>query len=101
MSIKKQVLTVVAIAIVPALLSGQGKGVDPKDLLKPLGDSWPTHSGDYTGRRYSALKQIDRTNVKNLTLGWVQTLVEGPGISPFGGGAEADAEAAGLRAARR
>ncbi len=23
-------------------------------LFKPLGDSWPTYSGDYSGKRYSA-----------------------------------------------
>ena len=28
-------------------------GLDPAALLEPLGDSWPTYSGDYTGRRYS------------------------------------------------
>ena len=34
-------------------------------------DSWPTYHGDYTGRRYSTLKQINTTNVKGLTLAWV------------------------------
>jgi len=85
MTMKKHLLTMIAVAIVPAWLSGQGKGVDPKELLKPLGESWLTHSGDYTGRRYSTLKQIDRTNVKNLTLAWVQDLVEGPPLPAFGG----------------
>jgi alcohol dehydrogenase (cytochrome c) len=85
MTLTKLGPTIVSFILLPALLSGQGKGVDPSQLLKPLGDSWPTHSGDYTGRRYSSLKQIDRTTVKNLTLAWVQTLVDGPGFSPFGG----------------
>ena len=40
---------------------------------KPLADSWPTYSGDYTGRRYSALTQINQTTVKNLTLAWTTT----------------------------
>ena len=57
----------------PALLSGQGKGVDPARAAQAARRSWPTYSGDYTGTRYSALKQIDRTNVKNLTLAWVRT----------------------------
>ncbi len=34
-------------------------------------DSWPTYHGDYTGRRYSTLRQINTTNVKGLTLAWV------------------------------
>jgi alcohol dehydrogenase (cytochrome c) len=34
-------------------------------------DSWPTYHGDYSGRRYSTLKQINTANVKALTLAWV------------------------------
>jgi alcohol dehydrogenase (cytochrome c) len=85
MTLKTLVPTILSFVLLPALLSGQGQGVDPAQLLKPLGESWPTHSGDYTGRRFSSLKQIDRLTVKNLTLAWVRTLVEGPGFSPFGG----------------
>jgi alcohol dehydrogenase (cytochrome c) len=33
--------------------------------------SWPTYHGDYSGRHYVALDQINRTNVKNLSLAWV------------------------------
>ena len=35
-------------------------------ILKPLSDAWPSYSGDYTGRRYSALRQVNQSNVKNL-----------------------------------
>jgi alcohol dehydrogenase (cytochrome c) len=49
-------------------------GLDPAKLLTPLGDSWPSYSGDYTGRRYSALTQINQSNVKNLTLAWTARL---------------------------
>src|SRR5207247_1565938 len=58
--------------------------------LKLLGDSWPTYSGDYTGRRYSSLKQIDQANVKHLSLAWTARLAggadtSGPGAgTPFG-----------------
>ena len=58
-------------------------------------DSWPTYHGDYTGRRFSTLKQINTTNVKNLTLAWVYRLNtsragaivggEGPDTPPPGG----------------
>jgi Glucose dehydrogenase len=47
-----------------------GQGVNPADLTKPLKESWPTYNGDYTGKRYSALSQINQGNVKQLTLAW-------------------------------
>ena len=49
-------------------------GVPPSALRAPLSDSWPTYSGDYTGRRYSALTQLNRTTVKSLTLEWATEL---------------------------
>src|SRR5438034_10025914 len=65
--------------ITPALVAAQG--LDPAALLKPLADSWPTYSGDYTGRRHSALTQIDQANVKNLTLVWAAKITGGPGAA--------------------
>jgi len=44
------------------------QSLDPAHLLKPLAESWPTYAGDYSGKRYSALTQIDQSNVKSLTL---------------------------------
>ncbi len=35
-----------------------------------MNDSWPTFNGDYSGRRYSTLTQINNTNVKALKLAW-------------------------------
>src|SRR5580658_9142483 len=46
----------------------------PSQLLQPLRDSWPSYSGDYTGQRYSALKQVDRANVSHLSLAWTLRL---------------------------
>ena len=64
-----------ALLLLPALIVAQGpSGLDPASLLKPLADSWLTYSGDYTGRRYSTLKQINAANVKSLTLAWVYRL---------------------------
>jgi alcohol dehydrogenase (cytochrome c) len=57
-------------------------GLHPEAIKKPLADSWPTYSGDYTGRRFSALTQVNRTTVKNLTLAWTARLSNG---SPTGG----------------
>jgi len=57
-------------------------------------DSWPTYHGDFSGRRYSTLKQINASNVKALTLAWVFRLntsangaiVGGEGPEPRPGG---------------
>ena len=46
-------------------------GVAPAALAAPLAESWPTYSGDYSGRRYSALTQVNRTTVTRLSLAWV------------------------------
>ena len=64
-------------------------GLDPATIGRPLADSWPTYSGDYTGRRYSTLTQVNQTTVKNLTLAWVGRVTGGPGgpaAGGFGGG---------------
>ena len=51
--------------------------LDPALLAKPLGDAWPTYSGDYSGKRYSTLKQINQSNVQNLTLAWTMRINAG------------------------
>src|ERR1700726_2549428 len=82
MSLKYLLLTT-QFLLLPISLIGQSNGVDPSELIRPLKDSWPTYNGDYTGKRYSALKQIDQTNVKNLTLGWFVKVTAG---APAAGG---------------
>jgi len=47
-----------------APVAAQGQGLDPVLLTKPATDSWPTYSGDYSGRRFSSLTQINQVNVK-------------------------------------
>jgi len=51
------------------LVDGQAQ-LDPALLGKPPVDAWPTHHGDYSGRHYSTLNQINQSNVKSLTLAW-------------------------------
>jgi alcohol dehydrogenase (cytochrome c) len=41
------------------------------DLLHPQPRSWLTYSGDYTGQRHSALKQIHTENVAELAAQWI------------------------------
>ena len=46
--------------------------VTPADLLqKPAGDNWISYSGDYTGRRYSGLTQVNPENAAHLAAQWV------------------------------
>jgi len=47
------------------------QGLDPAALLKPPTDTWPTYNGDYSGRRYSTLAQINQSNVGQLSIAWV------------------------------
>src|SRR5258708_4645492 len=77
------------VVLLPLSLWAQGGGVSPADLLKPLKDWWPTYNGDYSGKRYSALTQINQTTVKNLTLAWTLRLTSGAGGGAGGGGGRA------------
>jgi alcohol dehydrogenase (cytochrome c) len=46
--------------------------VSPGTLLsKPVGANWLSYNGDYTGRRYSSLDQINAGNVARLQAKWV------------------------------
>jgi len=47
------------------------QGLDAAALLKPATDTWPTYNGDYSGRRFSPLDQINATNIDSLTLAWI------------------------------
>src|SRR4051812_1211524 len=81
----KNTLVVAAIAgsaflvMGPLLAAQKSAGLDPAELLKPLADSWPSYSGDYTGRRYSALTQVNQSTVTQLTLAFTARLSGGPG----------------------
>jgi acido-empty-quinoprotein group A len=43
---------------------------NPANFPKQLADSWPTYNGDYSGRRFSSLKEINSENVHQLALSW-------------------------------
>src|SRR5579859_6160907 len=47
------------------------QGLDAAALLKPATDTWPTYNGDYSGKRFSPLDQINSSNVGSLTLAWI------------------------------
>lgn len=46
--------------------------VQPADMrAQPSTSNWLSYNGDYTGRRFTGLRQIDRTNVGQLRAQWV------------------------------
>jgi len=50
---------------------GAAQGLDPALLLRSATDTWPTYNGDYSGRRFSPLDQINASNIGSLTLAWI------------------------------
>ncbi len=72
----------VALLVCSGALSAQE--LDPKKLLKPPTDTWPTYNGDYSGRRFSTLDQINSSNVSDLQLAWSHKVVTGDPGSFFG-----------------
>src|SRR5512142_3031229 len=58
------------VLLMPFALRAQ---VTNERLLHPNDEpqNWLTYSGSYASQRYSLLKQVDTSNVKNLELKWV------------------------------
>ena len=73
------VLLAVATALLPPSAEGQQASsltgvstVTAQDLLAvPAGTDWTSYNGDYTGRRYSSLNEINATNVRKLRASWI------------------------------
>ena len=42
----KNIFLTAPVLLLPAMLLGQGKGVSPSDLLKPLKEEWTSYNGD-------------------------------------------------------
>ena len=92
MTITKHFLAILLIVAPPGVFAQ--KGLDPSLLLEPPIDAWPTYHGDYSGRHYSSLQQINSTNVKGLSLAWIYranfgsagAIVGGEGTDEFAGG---------------
>jgi alcohol dehydrogenase (cytochrome c) len=46
--------------------------VEAADLLaQPVGANWTSYNGDYSGRRYSSLREINLENIRQLRATWV------------------------------
>src|SRR6202007_2435895 len=80
MRLKRRWLIAVCAYILSIPLSGQDSGpslarapgVQASQLLsRTIKDDWPSYNGDYTGRRFSGLRQITPQNVGHLQAQWV------------------------------
>jgi acido-empty-quinoprotein group A len=60
--------------------------LDPASLTKRPTNAWPTYNGDYSGRRFSTLSQINQSNVSSLTLAWIHRVKAGPESGAIVGG---------------
>jgi quinoprotein glucose dehydrogenase len=65
---------VVFLSILPA-----GAAPQEKAGHTPANQDWPAYGGGSLGIRYSALKQINRTNVARLQVAWSYRTDDGPG----------------------
>jgi alcohol dehydrogenase (cytochrome c) len=54
---------------------------DPAVLAKRPVDSWPTYNGDYSGKRFSPLKEINAENVNQLGLAWATRFTGGNNLT--------------------
>ena len=77
--------------LIGAALGGQMMEQEPELALHPAPDSWPTFNGDYSGKRFSKLDQINASNIRNLRPAWIHEVRPGetPG-SIIGGEATAE-----------
>src|SRR5579862_2447843 len=61
-------LICISLSLLPVALFAQT--LDPALLLKPATDAWPTYNGDYSGRRFSPLTEINSNTINRLSLAW-------------------------------
>lgn len=64
-------VAIAAAAVASAATVARYVSVDPDTLGKTPVTTWPTFNGDYSGERYSTLKQIGPANVDRLVESWV------------------------------
>jgi alcohol dehydrogenase (cytochrome c) len=66
-------MKIASLLITPALLPAAlfCQMLDPSLLLKPATTAWPSYNGDYSGRRFSTLDQINQATIAGLKPAWV------------------------------
>jgi alcohol dehydrogenase (cytochrome c) len=79
-SYARRILLLLATILMGIPIAGQqeqspvGAVIDlgPDDLqAQPVGANWTSYNGDYTGRRYSSLHEINTANIHQLRAAWV------------------------------
>jgi hypothetical protein len=50
--------------VLASAFSLSAQGLNPAALFESPTTTWPTYNGDYSGRRYSTLKQIDKNQCR-------------------------------------
>jgi alcohol dehydrogenase (cytochrome c) len=68
----KVLKNMLVVAMLASLTFAQG--LAPRKLLQLPTDGWPTYNGDYSGRRFSPLTQINDKDIASLSLAWVYRL---------------------------
>ncbi|MGH9581762.1 MAG: PQQ-binding-like beta-propeller repeat protein, partial [Bryobacteraceae bacterium] len=71
-----------AVAAIAGAAQAQTLNPDTLTLFHRPANVWPTYNGDYSGRRFSSLKQIDQGNLGLLKLAWMFRIT---GIGPLRG----------------
>src|SRR3989442_13383527 len=69
--LRAMIVVFLLLALGPHVPSLTAQGLDAAALLKPATDTWPTYNGDYSGRRFSTLDQINAGTIGSLTLAWI------------------------------
>ena len=65
-----RVAVLALLAAFPAGLS-IARLLNPQTIGEPPTTSWPTYNGDYSGRRFSTLRQINSSTIHSLALAWM------------------------------
>src|SRR3990172_11857441 len=66
-------LSLVFVGLTGRTISVDAQGLDPSAfrLFTVPAGTWPTYNGDYSGRRYIDLDQINQGNVDLLKIEWI------------------------------
>src|SRR5215469_5866564 len=75
----RMLMTLTGLFLVVMPVSAADPEID-RLLLSPIGKDWVTNGGNLTNQRYSTLKQINTSNVKQLKGAWM-TRLKGSGLN--------------------
>jgi acido-empty-quinoprotein group A len=78
-------IELISVLAILAALPVAAQPLTSAQIRVPSADSWPSFNGDYSGRHYSTLAQINQSNIKNLSLAWTSRLAGGIAGAIVGG----------------